>query len=650
MAPSSRGRSRGGPRQRPPSRAARPQSGTGRPPPLRSAFDGIYADARGFSRSLDPLEVETFASGVVSTWRQDVPMPNADEAAKALAELLAKHLAAKRSPDALALMLGIEAVAPGPLAAVFAAPIARLRVGGLTDPVWVASIRLIRFVEGWRSTDEYGDQDMVMAVFEHAGRPPHGIGLRVDHNMGGMAKEVLVTDEPDGLRSDWLARSGLRIVSLNAQEVADRFAGALQAYDETFMPETSKETRYLLPLVRARLRLLPAGVAAERVEIPTAERESLLADFEASPEATAGDEAGAGRKPGPRAGATAGPTAGPKAAAGDVGLLASYFVDYGCDYGTGDPLRWSPIAVELVLLDWFPRKVMLEGLATAAVPDALRRFVRYAGRRKGLSEASIADTVAAVDEFEAEYLLAMADTAGYGPAKAIVSAMRSESVDPTDPAAVAGWMEAFNARPASERDRLLGRLPDLDGLAGGLPNLDQLATADPTVAARREFACPPIDGRVRGIDAADLDPADPDERGMLIEAEHPGMFAAIKAGRKIKVGPSGIAANPKLHVAMHEIVANQLWDGEPPETWEAAQRLLAQGYSRHEVLHMLAEVASGLVWKALHEQPAGPGVDLNVEMRAAMAALGRGGSAGVEEAGYGTNAPIPIDSRRRRLH
>jgi len=616
VAPSSRGRSRGGPRQQPPSRAAGPQSGTGRPPPLRSAFDGIYADARGFSRSLDPLEVETFASGVVSTWRQDVAMPNADEAAKALAELLARHLAAKRSPDALALMLGIEAVAPGPLAAVFAAPIARLRVGGLTDPVWVDSIRLIRFVEGWRSTDEYGDQDMVMAVFEHAGRPPHGIGLLVDQNMGGMAKEVLVTDEPDGLRSDWLARPSLQIISLNAQEVADRFAGALQAYDETFMLETSKETRYLLPLVRARLRLLPAGVAAERAEIPTAERESLLADFEASPEASAGDEA----------------------AAGDVGLLASYFVDYGCDYGTGDPLRWSPIAVELVMLDWFPRKVMLEGPAIAAVPDALRRFVRYAGRRKGLPEASIADTVAAVDEFEAAYLLAMADTAGYGPAKAIVSAMRSESVDPTDPAAVAGWMEAFNARPASERDRLLGRLPDLDH------------TADPAVAARREFACPPIDGRVRGIDAADLDPADPDERRMLIEAEHPGMLAAIKAGRKIKGGPSGTAANPKLHVTMHEIVANQLWDGEPPETWEAAQRLLAQGYSRHEVLHMLAEVASGLVWKALHEQPAGPGVDLNVEMRAAMAALGRGGSPGVEEAGYGTNAPIPIDSRRRRLH
>ena len=170
------------------------------------------------------------------------------------------------------------------------------------------------------------------------------------------------------------------------------------------------------------------------------------------------------------------------------------------------------------------------------------------------------------------------------------------------------------------------------------------------MAARRAFACPPIHGRVRGIDAADLDPADPDERRLLIEAEHPEMLAAIKAGRTIKVGPGGTPVNPKLHVAMHEIVANQLWDGEPPETWGAAQRLLAQGCSRHEVLHMLAEVASGLVWKALHEQPAQSGVDLNVEMRAAMAALRRRGSQGVEEVGRGPNAPIPIDSRRRRPH
>jgi len=69
-------------------------------------------------------------------------------------------------------------------------------------------------------------------------------------------------------------------------------------------------------------------------------------------------------------------------AAGQLRMLASYFVDFAADYGAGDPLRWSPIAVEIVLTDWFPRKVVAEDVTASAVPDALRRFTRYAGRRK----------------------------------------------------------------------------------------------------------------------------------------------------------------------------------------------------------------------------------------------------------------------------
>ena len=59
--------------------------------------------------------------------------------------------------------------------------------------------------------------------------------------------------------------------------------------------------------------------------------------------------------------------------------------------------------------------------------------------------------------------------------------------------------------------------------------------------------------------------------------------------------------SPNLHIAMHEIVANQIWDGEPPETWQTVQRLLEAGYDRHEVLHMLASIVSGDVYRALTE-------------------------------------------------
>jgi hypothetical protein len=64
----------------------------------------------------------------------------------------------------------------------------------------------------------------------------------------------------------------------------------------------------------------------------------------------------------------------------------------------------------------------------------------------------------------------------------------------------------------------------------------------------------------------------------------------------------GVRMNPRLHIAMHELVANQLWHNDPAEVWETAQRLRALGYDRHEIFHMLATAASGEMWRALHDR------------------------------------------------
>ena len=57
--------------------------------------------------------------------------------------------------------------------------------------------------------------------------------------------------------------------------------------------------------------------------------------------------------------------------------------------------------------------------------------------------------------------------------------------------------------------------------------------------------------------------------------------------------------NPRMHIAVHEIVANRLWDDNPPQMWQTAQRLTRAGYERHEVLHMLANVVSSELYDAL---------------------------------------------------
>lgn len=95
--------------------------------------------------------------------------------------------------------------------------------------------------------------------------------------------------------------------------------------------------------------------------------------------------------------------------------------------------------------------------------------------------------------------------------------------------------------------------------------------------------------------------ADPDVRSAVIRCEHPEFAAALEEGRReIDLGDGPM--NPRLHLAMHEAVATQLWDDSPPEVWDTAVGLLDAGYERHEILHMLAGPVVDQLWGALREE------------------------------------------------
>lgn len=114
-------------------------------------------------------------------------------------------------------------------------------------------------------------------------------------------------------------------------------------------------------------------------------------------------------------------------------------------------------------------------------------------------------------------------------------------------------------------------------------------------ASRRTWAVPPASGTYDGIDLAFLDPSDPDDRHLLILAEHPEVHDAIRRDAD-EVEVDGLVFNPRMHISVHEVVANQLWDGDPPEVWETARRLEAAGYERHEILHMLGSTVTEELW------------------------------------------------------
>lgn len=103
-----------------------------------------------------------------------------------------------------------------------------------------------------------------------------------------------------------------------------------------------------------------------------------------------------------------------------------------------------------------------------------------------------------------------------------------------------------------------------------------LPDGDLSALARRAFAFPLLQG-MRGSTKLDLlNPADDTDRRILLEIDHAGELD-----------------RPDLeeHLAWHEEIAGRLWVGDPPQLWEAAQRLIDLGHDRHDVLHVLIEIA-----------------------------------------------------------
>jgi hypothetical protein len=128
-----------------------------------------------------------------------------------------------------------------------------------------------------------------------------------------------------------------------------------------------------------------------------------------------------------------------------------------------------------------------------------------------------------------------------------------------------------------------------------------LPDSDLEALPRRVFAFGVLRGSYRGTDLGALDPARPADRRILLQADHET--------------PLGQAADDE-HIDRHLALADRLWRGDPPELWEAAQRLLDLGEDRHAVLHTLMDTISSAgksekaIAAALYdlppEEPGGP--------------------------------------------
>ncbi len=276
----------------------------------------------------------------------------------------------------------------------------------------------------------------------------------IDHNLGTLVKDAFVLSEP---LEDVLAHlqtasgddSDLVVRPCDPADARARITEAVRLGSISFPPFETDTWPASRALVEWMAGLLPSGgVGYQQSGWDEAALGDLAHRFRASPFADGVE---------------------------DPADLLSVLLGFGADYAPGDPLRMSPVVVEVLLLDRVPRKVVAPVEDLTAVPDLLRAFVRFCHQERGIRPALTEESLAAVDAYEPEY---------------------QELIRTDRPQGSAGLLAALGMLDEPERDYPDIMLDALRRAVGGDAALDAV-DADPLPAEPFDWAAVPADVHAR---------------------------------------------------------------------------------------------------------------------------------------------------------
>jgi len=412
-------------------------------PSLNDLFRGVLKDADELLGVDDPMEAEEWASSLLGVfYKPDVPFELAEQIERLLAPTLVQAAERRRDAAGLAALYALAAVL-GDDDAGARMTAARMASRGVARPRWADVIGKPECVKVVAVTDVFDDQTSYHFTFAYPGRTPHVVLALYDENLGGIIKDILAGTPPDD--SDPLVQfsgePGIVVREIDPGEAAARVLDALSVGDLYIDNQWSDDFRYGRALLLSRmLRLLPEDedtLLGDELDDEFAEpldddaRDALVEEFLASP-----------FSPGV-----------PQATS-----IVDHCLVARCDFGDGDPLRWSPTVIELFMLDYLPRKITLSADEIDVLPEVLTAWVRFALTKRGLEEQFIEEAAQAVDDFAGEFREAMDDEGNFGPAKSIFRALKADGVDVLDQDAVDAWLKDFNSRPEEDRREFFGPL------------------------------------------------------------------------------------------------------------------------------------------------------------------------------------------------
>lgn len=396
-------------------------------------FDGVLRSARSqLLRADSPLAAEVWGSGVMAVWDglpggagAANPFSPGGDPATSFTEALIRHAAELRTPDGMAVLCALAAVGPTRIATRARTAAAAMEQAGIPAPAWAGVAGTSVPTEAWIGSDVYGDQEIVIVGFTYPGvadDPGHSICVLVDHTERGAARDAYPAAPLPQTLARWREAEGdgIRLRPVSLADVAARLADALVATD--FADGSSDDGRpdgrtlaEMRALLAGRLNTLPPAAAVGVEELDAEGRDWLVAEFLGAPEA-------------------AGLLSEPAAV-----TICHSLIAYRCDYGDGDPLRWSPTLAGLCLLDHFPVRVSLDAPDVGLIPDVLAAWVAFAARRRRLPEHALTRILGVIDSCREDFPVAMGDVSRYSPAKRAAMELLHRGIDLTEERA---WAQA----------------------------------------------------------------------------------------------------------------------------------------------------------------------------------------------------------------
>jgi hypothetical protein len=90
--------------------------------------------------------------------------------------------------------------------------------------------------------------------------------------------------------------------------------------------------------------------------------------------------------------------------ASEVRDLVGPLLFFGMSSGNGDPLRWSPVTIEIVLTDWYVRKVFgVDPALLLSLPRVLKSFVEFAHHERNIPASLTKDTLDAIVRWQLDF-------------------------------------------------------------------------------------------------------------------------------------------------------------------------------------------------------------------------------------------------------